>query len=43
MRIEASKLIFIDKYFFVEIRTDNGLVGLVEGGAWSFTRRRPAR
>ena len=36
MRIESIESIFIDKYFFVEIRTDNGLVGLGEGGAWGF-------
>ena len=36
MRIESVESIFIDKYLFVEIRTDNGLVGLGEGGAWGF-------
>jgi len=36
MRIESVESIFVDKYFFVELRTDNGLVGLGEGGAWGF-------
>jgi galactonate dehydratase len=36
MHIESIESIFIDKYFFVQIRTDNGLVGLGEGGAWGF-------
>lgn len=36
MRIESVEPLFIDKYFFVEIKTDTGLVGLGEGGAWGF-------
>jgi galactonate dehydratase len=36
MRIESVESIYIDKYLFVEVRTDNGLVGLGEGGAWGF-------
>jgi galactonate dehydratase len=36
MRIEAVESIFIDKYLFVQITTENGLVGLGEGGAWGF-------
>jgi galactonate dehydratase len=36
MRIESVESIFVDKYLFVEVRTDNGLVGLGEGGAWGF-------
>lgn len=28
--------IFIDRYLFVEVKTDNGLVGLGESGAWGF-------
>ena len=36
MRIESVESLLIDKYLFVEIRTENGLVGLGEGGAWGF-------
>ncbi|MGL4961132.1 MAG: mandelate racemase/muconate lactonizing enzyme family protein [Inquilinus sp.] len=36
MRIESVETILVDRYLFVEIRTDNGLVGLGEGGAWGF-------
>ena len=36
MRIESVTPIFIDRYLFVEITTDNGLVGLGESGAWGF-------
>lgn len=36
MRIESVTPIFIDRYLFVEITTDNGIVGLGESGAWAF-------
>jgi galactonate dehydratase len=36
MRIDSVEPILIDKYLFVEIKTDNGLTGLGEGGAWGF-------
>ncbi|GAA4979331.1 mandelate racemase/muconate lactonizing enzyme family protein [Actinopolymorpha pittospori] len=36
MRIESVTPIFVDRYLFVEIRTDTGLVGLGESGAWGF-------
>src|SRR3569833_1126183 len=36
MRIESVESIFVDKYLFVEVRTDNGLAGLGEGGAGGF-------
>src|SRR3569833_1563405 len=36
MRIESVESIFVDKYLFVEVRTDTGLVGRGEGGAWGF-------
>lgn len=36
MRIDSVTPIFIDKYLFVEIATDTGLVGLGESGAWAF-------
>lgn len=36
MRIESVESLLIDKYLFVEIRTEDGLVGLGEGGAWGF-------
>jgi galactonate dehydratase len=36
MRIERVEPIFVDKFLFVEITTDNGLVGLGEAGAWGF-------
>jgi galactonate dehydratase len=39
MRIERVEPIFVDKFLFVEITTDNGLVGLGEAGAWGFWRR----
>ncbi|GAA5194341.1 mandelate racemase/muconate lactonizing enzyme family protein [Rugosimonospora acidiphila] len=34
MRIERVTPIFIDRYLFVEVATDTGLVGLGESGAW---------
>jgi galactonate dehydratase len=36
MRIESVVPIFIDRYLFVEITTDTGIVGLGESGAWAF-------
>jgi galactonate dehydratase len=36
MRIDSVTPIFIDRYLFVEITTDTGLVGLGESGAWAF-------
>jgi galactonate dehydratase len=36
MRIEAIRNVFVDRYLFVEITTENGIVGLGEGGAWAF-------
>lgn len=36
MRIASVTPIFIDRYLFVEIATDTGLVGLGESGAWGF-------
>ncbi|MCU1412975.1 MAG: mandelate racemase/muconate lactonizing enzyme family protein [Microbacteriaceae bacterium] len=36
MRIDSITPIFIDRYLFVEIATDTGLVGLGESGAWGF-------
>lgn len=36
MRIEAVRTVFVDRYLFVEVITENGLVGLGEGGAWAF-------
>jgi galactonate dehydratase len=36
MRIESVTPIFIDRYLFVEVTTDTGLVGLGESGAWGF-------
>lgn len=36
MRIDSIRPVFIDRYLFVEIATDTGIVGLGEGGAWGF-------
>ncbi len=36
MRIENVRTILVDRYLFIEITTENGLVGLGEGGAWGF-------
>lgn len=36
MRIERVEPIFVDRFLFVEITTDSGLVGLGESGAWGF-------
>lgn len=36
MKITAIETIFVDRYLFVEIHTDAGIVGLGESGAWGF-------
>lgn len=36
MKITDVKTRFVDRYLFVEVHTDEGLVGLGESGAWGF-------
>ncbi len=36
MRITAVDPIFVDRYLFVEVRTDAGITGLGESGAWGY-------
>ena len=36
MRITAVDTIFVDRYLFVEVQTDEGITGLGESGAWGF-------
>jgi galactonate dehydratase len=36
VRISAVRTRLIDKFLFVEVETDNGLVGLGESGAWGY-------
>ncbi|HEX5501032.1 MAG TPA: mandelate racemase/muconate lactonizing enzyme family protein [Thermomicrobiales bacterium] len=36
MRITAVEPVFVDRYLFVRVHTDAGLVGLGESGAWGF-------
>ncbi|MEF9974240.1 MAG: galactokinase, partial [Clostridia bacterium] len=36
MKIIDIKTRFIDLYMFVEVYTDQGIVGLGESGAWAF-------
>lgn len=36
MKITAIENIFVDRYLFVQVRTDAGLTGLGESGAWGF-------
>jgi galactonate dehydratase len=36
MRIESVESLLIDRYFFVRITTEDGTVGIGEGGAWGF-------
>jgi galactonate dehydratase len=36
MRIESVKPVFVDRYLFVQIATDTGLVGLGEAGSWAY-------
>jgi galactonate dehydratase len=37
MRIEQIETIAVDRYLFVQISTDTGLVGLGEAGMWAYT------
>jgi galactonate dehydratase len=36
MKITAIDTLFIDRYLFVQVHTDEGLTGLGESGAWGF-------
>lgn len=36
MRVTRVERIFVDRYLFVQVHTDEGLVGLGEAGAWSY-------
>jgi len=36
VKITAVETIFVDRYLFVQVHTDAGLVGLGESGAWGF-------
>ncbi len=36
MKITAVETIFVDRYLFVHVRTDAGITGLGESGAWGF-------
>lgn len=36
MKITAIDTVFVDRYLFVQVHTDAGLVGLGESGAWGF-------
>jgi galactonate dehydratase len=36
MKITDIRAIFVDRYLFVQVYTDNGLVGLGESGAWGY-------
>ncbi len=36
MRITRIEPLFVDRYLFVQVHTDDGLVGLGESGAWGF-------
>lgn len=36
MRIENIESLLVDRYFFVRITTEDGTVGIGEGGAWGF-------
>lgn len=36
MRITDVKTLFVDRYLFVQVYTDEGLVGLGESGAWGY-------
>ncbi len=36
MKITDVKTIFVDRYLFVQVYTDQGLVGLGESGAWGY-------
>ena len=36
MKIEALETLLVDKYLYVKIYTDSGLIGIGESGAWGF-------
>ena len=36
MKITDIKSIFVDRYYFVQVHTDAGIVGLGESGAWGY-------
>ncbi|MBN1579078.1 MAG: galactonate dehydratase [Anaerolineae bacterium] len=36
MKITDVKTIFVDRYLFVQVHTDEGIVGLGESGAWGY-------
>ncbi|MEZ4733528.1 MAG: galactonate dehydratase [Caldilineaceae bacterium] len=36
MKITDVKSIFVDRYYFVQVHTDAGIVGLGESGAWGY-------
>ncbi len=36
MKITAIDTVFVDRYLFVQVHTDAGLIGLGESGAWGF-------
>jgi L-alanine-DL-glutamate epimerase-like enolase superfamily enzyme len=36
MKITDVETIFVDRYLFVHVRTDAGITGLGESGAWGF-------
>ena len=36
MKIVDIQIIPVDRYLFVKVHTDNGVVGLGESGAWGY-------
>ena len=36
MKISKVETLFVDRYLFVRIKTDEGIVGYGESGAWGF-------
>ena len=36
MKITDVRTIFVDRYLFVQVHTDEGIVGLGESGAWGY-------
>lgn len=36
MKITDIRTIFVDRYLFVQVYTDEGIVGLGESGAWGY-------
>ncbi|MFN2156174.1 MAG: galactokinase, partial [Anaerolineae bacterium] len=36
MKITAIETIFVDRYLFVQVHTDEGITGLGESGAWGY-------